>query len=360
MEPLTPTRLSPWRWLAVVVVVLLVGIAAGSFYLHRVLYQPLLGSADPLLVIVKPGDTPGLVLQRLEKDGHLVHSRVLRIWTRFQDRSRLHAGEYEIPVGAPAVEVISRLLSGRTVQRSFVIIEGWNIHQLRVALAQETRLRDETGALSDAALMARLGKPGLHPEGRFAPDTYFFSPHSSSDFDLLRRAFVEQERRLAAAWAERAADLPYRNADALLIMASIVEKETGQASERPAIAGVFVRRLKIGMRLQTDPTVIYGLGAAYAGNITRAHLLQPTPWNTYVIDGLPPTPIAMPGDAALRAAAHPADGTALYFVGRGDGSHQFSSTFEAHNAAVREYQLRRRVDYRSAPAPAPAPDRVAP
>lgn len=355
MEPLNPLPLpaTPSRWrrvLVFVVVAALLAALAGGLLAWRALYQPIVADSDPLLIVVKPGDVPGSVLQRLEREGHLSHSRILRLWVRLQDRSRLHAGEYEVAAGTRAIDVVAHLMSGRTVQRGFTIIEGWSFRQLRAALARESRLRDEGAELTDAALMAKLGHAGLHPEGRFAPDTYFFAPQADSDLDLLERAFTEQERRLADAWSNRAAGLPYRTPDELLTMASIVEKETGQAHERPAIAGVFVRRLQNGMRLQTDPTVIYGLGESYRGNITRAHLLAPTPYNTYTIDGLPPTPIAMPGRAAIEAAAHPAPGNALYFVGRGDGSHQFSATLDEHNAAVREYQLRRRADYHSAPA----------
>lgn len=337
------------RWIFLLAVLLLLIVLAGAFVGQRVLLQPLVSEQNPLLVTVAVGDTAGHVLQRLAADGHLHHARMLRLWVRLQPANHLQVGQYEIPAGSSAMDVIAHLLSGRTIQRSFTIVEGWNMRQLRAALAAESRLVHESAGMADAELMARLGMPGQHPEGRFAPDTYFFSPMSGTDIELLRRALAEQQRRVDEAWRERAADLPYANSTELLIMASIVEKETGQVSERPDIAGVFVRRMKIGMRLQTDPTVIYGLGDAWAGNITRAHLLQPTPWNTYVIKGLPPTPIAMPGREALLAAAHPASGNALFFVGRGDGSHQFSATIEAHNAAVREYQLRRRADYRSAP-----------
>lgn len=308
------------------------------------------GEDAVLLVEVQPGDSVGVLLRRLATDGHLRSSRVLRAWARLRLQGRaLHVGIYEIPAGTRIWRVIEKLRSGKVQQRSFTLVEGWSMRQLRDALAAETLLRQVLPTLDDAALVQELGINTASPEGWFAPDTYFFTPLAGSDLALLRRAHQAQIARLDSAWQGRDAQLPYASAYEMLVMASIVEKETGVAGERPDIAGVFVRRLRLGMRLQTDPTVIYGLGEAYRGNITRAHLLAYTPWNTYQIDGLPPTPIAMPGKAAIEAAAHPAPGDALYFVARGDGSHAFSATLEAHNAAVREYQLRRRNNYRSAP-----------
>lgn len=329
---------------------LLMVVAVASWTVLQ-LQQPVKMDGATLVVPVSPGDTPGKVLRRLDADGHLDNGLPLRAWARFGDASRMHVGEYEVPAGSTARDLVAILYSGRSAERAFTLIEGWNFRQLRAALRAESRLRQEFAELDDAALMAALGEPGVHPEGRFAPDTYFFAPGSSSDRDILERALRAQALRLAAAWESREPGLPYADADALLTMASIVEKETGQAGERAQIAGVFVRRLRQGMRLQTDPTVIYGLGESYDGNLTRAHLQQPTPWNTYTNDGLPLTPIAMPGAAALEAAAHPEPGDALYFVGRGDGSHQFSASLDEHNRAVREYQLRRRADYHSAPNP---------
>lgn len=336
--------------LAGLVFVLLSGSIAGLWARQTILQPLLVGQGDHLLVVVRPGDTLNGVIARLVAGGHLRHVRVLQLWARMQG-GLLRIGEYELPANIPASEVMERLLGGRVVLRSFTIIEGWTVRQLREALAAEPRLRQETDGLDEAALMARLEMPGEQAEGWFAPDTYFFAGHADSDLDVLRRALAAQRSRLDAAWAGREENLPYRAPREMLVMASLVEKETGQAAERPAIAGVFVRRLRIGMRLQTDPAVIYGLGESFRGNLTREHLRKPTPWNTYVIEGLPPTPIALPGAAAIEAAAHPRPGLALYFVGRGDGSHQFSATLAEHNAAVRKYQLKRRADYHSAPAP---------
>lgn len=336
-----------WRALFFLLIVLL----ATGFWGANELRQPVRMDGGQLQFVVQPGETPGQVMRGLAADGHIRFSIPLRAWIRFEDPSRVQVGEYTVPAGATARDLVAILYSGRSAQRAFTLIEGWNFRQLRAALRAESRLLQQLADVDDAQVMVALGHAGLHPEGRFAPDTYFFSPFASSDLEILQRAFREQERRLAVAWDARAPGLPYSDSAQLLAMASIVEKETGQAGERPEIAGVFIRRLQQGMRLQTDPTVIYGLGEAYAGNLTRAHLLQPTAYNTYTIDGLPPTPIAMPGRAALAAAAQPAAGDSLYFVGRGDGSHQFSATLDEHNRAVREYQLRRRADYHSAPKP---------
>jgi UPF0755 protein len=219
-------------------------------------------------------------------------------------------------------------------------VEGWTFRQLLSALRRHEAVRDTLDGLSDEAIMARLGYPGKHPEGRFLPETYQF-PRGTSDLEFLRRAYDGMQRALAAAWQGRAEDLPLDSPHEALVLASIVEKETGLASERARIAGVFVRRLRRGMRLQTDPTVIYGLGEAFDGNLRRRDLAADTPYNTYTRAGLPPTPICLPGKAAIEAVMHPAHGTSLYFVARGDGSHQFSDTLEAHNRAVQKYQLNR-------------------
>ena len=202
--------------------------------------------------------------------------------------------------------------------------------------------------------MARIGHPKAYPEGRFFPDTYKYV-RGMSDVELLQQAYARLEEVLASEWSERAASAPYSEPYQALIMASLVEKETGVPQERGEIAGVFVRRLKTGMLLQTDPTVIYGMGERYNGKLTRADLREPTAYNTYVIAGMPPTPIAMVGREAIHAALNPVPGSSLYFVARGDGSHVFSDDLDAHNNAVREYQLKRRADYRSSPAPAAAP-----
>ena len=237
-------------------------------------------------------------------------------------------------------QLLEMLVQGRAVQHSFTLIEGWTFRQLRQQLARLEPLAQTLAGQPDAEIMRQLGQSGLHAEGRFAPDTFFFQ-RGQRDLDLLRRAFEEQQRRLTQVWEQRQAGLPLKTADQALILASLVEKETGLASERPEIAGVFIRRLQLGMRLQTDPAVIYGLGDAFDGNLRRADLQADTPYNSYTRAGLPPTPIAMPGRAALLAVVRPASGTALYFVARGDGSHQFSATLDEHNRAVARYQLKK-------------------
>jgi len=251
--------------------------------------------------------------------------------------SALKAGNYELASALTPWELLQKITKGDVSQAQVKFIEGWNFKQVRQALDKEPDLQHDTRGLSDAEIMAKLGLPQQHPEGRFFPDTYFFSS-GMSDLAILARAHKLMQSHLESVWRERAPNLPYRNMDEMLIMASIVEKETGQAAERPTIAGVFVNRLRIGMLLQTDPTVIYGLGQSFDGNLRKRDLLTDTPYNTYTRAGLPPSPIAMPGIEALRAAVKPAATNALYFVGRGNGTHKFSSSLEEHNQAVNKYQ----------------------
>jgi UPF0755 protein len=246
--------------------------------------------------------------------------------------------------------MIGVMVSGDTKHWYVQFIEGWTFKDMRAALAQAERLQKVTGEWTSEQVMAAVGTEGEHPEGRFFPDTYAFTS-SETDLDLLKRAFNRMETVLAEEWAAREEGLPYDNPYEALIMASIVERETGAPHEREQVAGVFVRRLQKGMRLQTDPTVIYGMGDSYQGRIGRKDLRTHTPYNTYRINGLPPTPIALPGREAIHAALHPDDGDALYFVARGDGTHKFSRTLAEHQKAVREFQLNRREDYRSSPAP---------
>ncbi len=256
--------------------------------------------------------------------------------------ARIHAGKYHLEPGLRSVDALEKLVRGDVIHYPVTLIPGWNFLQFRAVLADTPNLKRVTTEMTDEQIMDRLGRPGLHPEGRFFPDTYRFID-GDTDLDILERAFEKMERQLAAAWQTRAPDLPYKRPIEALTMASIVEKETGLARERAEIAGVFVRRLEKGMRLQTDPTVIYGLGADFDGNLRRRDLRADTAYNTYTRFGLPPTPIAMPGREAIDAALHPREGTSLYFVSRGDGSHQFSDTLADHNRAVRKYQLKRKT-----------------
>ena len=322
------------------------------FWMQReVLQQPLQISAEQVLS-VPAGSTPNGLLLQLEQDGVLRGAFWLRLSWRLQGYAQpLHTGEYQLTPTMSVGQLLEKWRVGDVLQYRVTLVEGWNFRQVRSALAQQDKLEQTIGEVSDSELMRQLGQANIHPEGRFFPDTYNFV-RGQSDLDILRQANQRLQKVLAEEWEKRADNLPYRHPDEALIMASIIEKETGVAHERDEIAGVFIRRLGIGMLLQTDPTVIYGMGKDYNGKITRADLRKPTPYNTYVIAGLPPTPIAMVGREAIYAALHPKAGKSLYFVARGDGSHVFSNSLAEHNRAVREYQLKRRTDYRSSPAPA--------
>jgi UPF0755 protein len=302
---------------------------------------PLTIAPEGLVYEVPRGTSLAALARDLEARGVVDNGRYLAWYWRYTGQAnRIRAGEYRLEPGLDPDGLLALLVSGRTVTYTLTLIEGWNIRQVRAAVAAHPVLEHTLGDADDAALMERLGRPGEHPEGRFFPDTYHFS-RGTSDLEFLRRAMHAMDRELEAAWAARVADIPLETPYQALILASIIEKETGLAEERRDIAGVFARRLRLGMKLQTDPTVIYGMGERFDGNIRRADLREDTPYNTYVHRGLPPTPIAMPGREALRAAVDPAPGKTLYFVSRGDGSHVFSATLEEHNAAVRKYQLKR-------------------
>jgi UPF0755 protein len=325
-------------------------VAFVAWQQHSALEQPL-QLREELLLEVPAGATPGGVLNRLQADGVLQDALWLRLYWRFNIKGQpLHSGEYRLTPELSVRDMLGLWRRGEVVQYSLTLVEGWSFRQVRAALERQSKLELTLTELSDAQLMARLGYSGINPEGRFFPDTYRFV-RGMSDLDLLKQAYVRLEQVLAEEWQGRDEGLPYKEPYDALIMASIIEKETGVPEERGEIAGVFIRRLRIGMRLQTDPTVIYGMGERYNGKLTRANLREPTAYNTYVIDGMPPTPIAMVGREAINAALHPVAGKSLYFVARGDGSHVFSNNLEAHNRAVRQYQLTRREDYRSSPAP---------
>jgi UPF0755 protein len=304
--------------------------------------QPLgLPSDEPIDLRVVPGSGARGVAAGVVRAGVKSNETLLHVWLRLSGKAdALKAGTYEIEPGDTPAKLVDKIVSGRQSLRSVTFIEGWNIWQLRAALAKAPLIKNDSAALSDAELMARLGRPGMHPEGRFFPDTYRYAK-GASDLTVLRAAMDLMDKQLAAAWDARASELPLKSADELLIMASIVEKETGAPSDRPLISGVFANRLRIGMKLQTDPTVIYGLGEKFDGDIKKRDLTTDTPYNSYTRAGLPPTPISMPGKASLLSAAQPASTKALYFVARGDGTSQFSETLAAHNAAVQKYILNR-------------------
>ncbi len=264
---------------------------------------------------------------------------LLKMWFRLSGQARqIKAGSYEVPPGTTPRKLLSMLVRGEESLKTITLVEGWTFAQVRQALQKAEQLAPDTRTLSPEAIMEKLGKPGVHPEGRFFPDTYAYAK-GSSDLALLKRANHAMDQRLDAAWSLRSPGTPLKSADEALILASIVEKETGKAADRAQIGGVFTNRLRIGMPLQTDPSVIYGLGASFDGNLRKVDLQTDTPYNTYTRGGLPPTPIAMPGKAALLAAVQPAQTKALYFVARNDGSgaSQFSESLEDHNRAVNHY-----------------------
>lgn len=252
--------------------------------------------------------------------------------------TRVRAGEYQIESGMTADDLLEKFTQGSAIQYSFTVIEGWSFRQMLAAIAEDPVIEHTLQGKSNQEIMALIGHPELHPEGMFFPDTYRF-PKGTSDLDFLQRAFQVMQNHLTREWDQRDEDLPLKSKYDALILASIIEKETGAGFERPLISGVFIRRLKKNMRLQTDPTIIYGLGEEFDGDIRFRDLKKDTPYNTYLHAGLTPTPIALPGLEAIRAALHPAKTDALYFVSKGDGTHHFSATLDEHNTAVRRYQL---------------------
>ncbi len=330
--------------LLVIVPLLLAILAAagGLWWLQRPL--PLAAGAteqNPLLVTIAPGSSAQSVADTLENGGVNTPSLLLYAWFRFSGQARdIKAGTYEFAPGTTPRTLLSKLVRGEQALRSVIFVEGWNVRQVLQAVRSSPDLTQDLEGLSNAEIMALIGYPGRHPEGRFFPDTYRVVTRAPAS-SVLRQAAQAMDTRLAQVWAQRDPSTPLRTPEEALILASIIEKETGLESDRRRVAGVFSNRLRIGMRLQTDPSVIYGLGERYDGSLRRIHLDTDTPYNSYTRAGLPPTPIAMPGMASLLAAVRPQETNAIYFVSRGDGSSQFSATLEEHNAAVRRYILRR-------------------
>ena len=296
-------------------------------------------AADALVFEVTPGMPLARIARRLEEAGVIRHAWLFEWYGRGSGlAASIRAGEYRFPPHGTPREVLARLVSGEVVLHSLTIVEGWTFRQMRTAIEAHPAVRQTLQGVSGEEIMARLGREGEVPEGWFLPETYRFA-RGTSDLQLMRIAHEAMQRALEAEWAGRQEGLPLKTPYEALILASIIEKETGLAAERGEIAGVFTRRLQRGMRLQTDPTVIYGLGPDFEGRLRRVHLYTDTPWNTYTRGGLPPTPIALPGRAALAAAVQPLEGRTLYFVATGhpDGSHHFSETLEEHNRAVQRY-----------------------
>ena len=326
----------------IVAVVLLLALAAAAAGAAWWLNRPLDLAAESIELSIEPGTPPREIAQAWAQAGVRASPRLLYEWFRWSGQSRrIRAGSYEIGPGVTPAALLNKMVRGDETLATVKLIEGWTFRQFRAELAKAEALKPTTSEMSDTQIMSAVGAPaGVSPEGRFHPDTYAYSK-GSSDLAVLRRAYQAMARRLDAAWRERAPDSPLRSADDALVLASIVEKETGVGADRGKVAGVFANRLRIGMPLQTDPTVIYGLGTTFDGNLRKRDLLADTPYNTYTRNGLPPTPISMPGKAALLAAVHPDPTKALYFVARGDGSSEFSETLAEHNRAVNQYQRKR-------------------
>ena len=302
--------------------------------------SPVTLRTDPADFSIRPGSSLRSATRQMVESGVELNAWQFNLLGRLLGKAgTIKAGSYEVGRGVTPLALLDKLSAGEVSQAELVFIEGWTFRQMRAALDADVDVKHDSVALSDAEIMGRLGAAGRSPEGMFFPDTYLFGK-GTSDLDILKRAYKAMDRQLQAAWQQRAPDLPYRNPYEALIMASVIEKETGQSTDRALIGGVFVNRLRIGMMLQTDPTVIYGLGAKFNGNLRKKDLLKDTPHNTYTRGGLPPTPIAMPGHASLQAALNPAKTQALYFVARGDGSSEFSRTLAEHERAVTKYQRR--------------------
>jgi UPF0755 protein len=313
--------------------------AAAWWWLH----EPLRLNAPTVELSVEAGSTPRDVARAWVAAGVDASPMLLFEWFRWSGQSRqIRAGSYALEAGATPRDLLRMMVRGDERLTTVKLIEGWTFKRFRAELSQAEGLQPVTQGLSEAELMVRLGAPGLSAEGQFFPDTYAYAK-GSTDLAVLQRAHRAMRKQLDAVWAQRAANAALRTPQEALILASIVEKETGRESDRPMISSVFHNRLRISMPLQTDPTVIYGLGDAFDGNLKRIHLQTDTPFNTYTRDGLPPAPIAMPGKAALMAAVRPATSKALYFVARGDGSTVFSATLAEHNRAVNHYQRARKA-----------------
>ena len=316
-------------------------MAAGAWWWQRPLPLNPPSGQDMVDVTVPAGASAQRVAEVLVAAGVDTPAWLLHLAFRASgDSRRIKAGSYELEAGVTPQSVLDKLVRGEQALRQVTLVEGWTFRQVLAALRAAEHLEDDIGRVPPAALMAQLGFPGVHPEGRFFPDTYRYAKRSPAS-GVLRQAAQAMQQQLDAAWAQRQPGLPLKNANEALILASIVEKETGQAADRGMVASVFINRLRIGMRLQTDPTVIYGLGDRFDGNLRKRDLEADTPYNSYTRAGLPPTPIAMPGKAALMAAVQPPASNAFYFVARGDGSSQFSATLDDHNRAVRQYILKR-------------------
>lgn len=324
--------------------VLTLAVFAALSWVRHYLHSPL-HLERPVVFTVAPGTSLVTVTRQLARQGILQHPRILLLYARVHGQAqRIRAGEYEIRSDSAPVELLGQLVRGDVILREITIVEGWTVRDMLRALAGSPYLEHTLEGVPPAQIMVRLDEPATHPEGQFFPDTYRFA-RGTADIEILRKAHAAMRTRLESAWSSRDMNLTLAGPYQALILASLVEKESALPAERARIAGVFMRRLQLGMRLQSDPTVIYGLGERYTGDIRSRDLRDDTPYNTYTRAGLPPTPIALPGAGSLQAAAHPEDSGALFFVATGepDGSHYFSATLAEHNAAVKRYLARARA-----------------
>lgn len=327
----------------------LIVLGGGGFWWAYQQIQKPLTITDSLVFEIKPGQTLTQVTYALANKNIIAQPEVLLAYSKFTQQTHIQYGEYQLQPDMNWMELNQRFIAGDVIERSVTLVEGLTIREVLDTLKNNPYLKKELTGPNDSKLLQLLPNEHPHPEGWFFADTYAFRK-GDSDLNILNRAHQKMYSTLNALWQSRDVGLPFSTPYEALILASIVEKETALPSERPEIAGVFVRRLQKNMRLQTDPTVIYGLGDQYQGNLKRSHLKQVNDYNTYVIRGLPPTPIALVGQESLEAVFNPANGSALYFVAKGDGSHQFSDTLAEHNRAVREFQIsNRRKDYQSTP-----------
>jgi UPF0755 protein len=327
-------RVVGWSLIAAVMLTALL-----VFQLLRFQHGAIALEAGPSIFLIRSGSNIKSIAQNLAREKIINDPWLFILLAKVRGlETRVRAGEYQIDAGLTADELLEKFIRGNPIQYQLTIIEGWTFRQMLEAIAADPIIEKTLQGKTDQEIMALLDLPGQHPEGLFFPDTYRF-PKGTTDLNFLRRAYQVMDRHLQREWSQRAPDLPLKSSYEALILASIIEKETGAGFERPLIAAVFIERLKRNMRLQTDPTIIYGLGEGYDGNIRTRDLKLDTPYNTYLNAGLTPTPIALPGLASIHAALHPAPSDALYFVSRGDGTHQFSATLEEHNAAVRRFQL---------------------
>jgi UPF0755 protein len=328
-------RLFIWSILAALLI-----IAILVFQLLRFQHGGIATPQQPTIFLIKSGSNIKSIAQDLTKQRIIDDPWLFILLAKVKGvETRVRAGEYQIEAGMTPDDLLEKFTQGSAIQYRFTAIEGWSFRQMLAALAKDPVIEHTLGDKTNEEIMTLLGYPEQHPEGMFFPDTYRF-PKGTSDIDFLRRAYQVMQKHLTREWSQRDSELPLKSSYEALILASIIEKETGAGFERPLISGVFIQRLKKNMRLQTDPTIIYGLGEKFDGNIRYRDLKKDTPYNTYLHAGLTPTPIALPGLKAIRAALHPTKTKALYFVSKGDGTHHFSATLEEHNAAVKRYQLK--------------------